>query len=265
MEIKSLGVLSVATNKYIDYWEELATSLDTCCPSEGIKVKMYVFTDQVERAKFHADTLQNITVEAIKIESYKWPEATLYRYRIFEKQLPLIREELLMHLDADMKVAKWFTQDIPDDLTKGIGLVSHPGYYRPKSWSKVQFYCKNPRKFWADFRMMFIEGGIGSWDRNSDSLVFVPRHSRTNYVCGGTWIGLRDPFVAMVNQLSQMEQASTNKGIMPRWHDESILNKWFADNQPSLLSPAFCFDPTYPQLEGLTELIRAVDKGNIQK
>jgi hypothetical protein len=265
MEIKSLGVLSVATNKYIDYWEELATSLDTCCPSEGIKVKMYVFTDQVERANLHAETLRNVTVEAIEIESYKWPEATLYRYRIFEKQLPLIHEELLMHLDADMKVEKWFTQYIPDNLTIGVGLVSHPGYYRPKSWSKVLFYWKNPWKFWADTRMRFIEGGIGSWDRNSDSLAFVPRHTRTNYVCGGTWIGLRGPFVAMVNQLSQMEQASTNKGIMPRWHDESILNKWFADNRPSLLSPAFCFDPTYPQLEGLTELIRAVDKGNIQK
>ena len=265
MEIKSLGILSVATNRYINYWEELATSLDSCCPSDGIEVKMYVFTDQVERANRHALSLSKISVEAVQIESYKWPEATLFRYRIFEKHLPKIHEELLMHLDADMKVEKWFIRDIPTSLKGGIGLVSHPGYYRPNSWSRVNFYWKNPRKFWADIRMRLSDGGIGSWDGNSESVAFVPRQKRRDYVCGGTWMGLRDQYVAMVEELSRLEQNSTENGVMPRWHDESILNKWYADNLPSLLSPAFCFDPTYPQLKGLTELIRAVDKGNIQK
>jgi hypothetical protein len=265
MEIRSVGVLTVATNKYIEYWEELATSLDSHCPPEGVKVKMHVFTDQVERAKSHSLTLKKVVVEAYEIESYKWPEATLFRYRIFEKYLPNIHEELLMHLDADMKIEKWFLNEIPSILKQGIGLVSHPGYYRPKSWSKLVFYFKNLRSFWVDFRMRLLEGGIGSWDKNRESLAFVPRGKRENYVCGGTWIGLRDPFIEMVRELSRLEQKSTKKGIMPRWHDESILNKWYADNHPSLLSPAFCFDPTYPQLEGLTELIRAVDKGAIQK
>lgn len=265
MEIRSLGVLSVATNKYITYWEELATSLDSHCPPDGIKVKMYVFTDQVEQARKHAKSLKNVAVEAFEIESYKWPEATLYRYRIFEKYLPKIHEEVLMHLDADMKIERWFTDEIPANLKGGIGLVSHPGYYRPKFRLKALLYSKNPRKFWADMRMKFVEGGIGSWDKNKDSTAFVPKEKRSNYVCGGTWIGLRDQYVAMVNELSRLEKESTEKGIMPRWHDESILNKWYADNHPTLLSPAFCFDPTYPQLKGLTELIRAVDKGNIQK
>jgi hypothetical protein len=265
MEIKSLGILSVATNHYISYWEELVTSLDLCHPTENIKIKVYVFTDQVERANLHAASLRNITVKAVEIDSYKWPEATLFRYRIFEKYLPNIHEELLMHLDADMKVEKWFIQAIPVELKRGIGLVSHPGYYRPKSWSRVVFYWKNPRKISADARMRLLEGGIGSWDKNRNSLAFVPRRKRVNYVCGGTWIGLRNQYVEMVSELSRLEQKSTEKGIMPRWHDESILNKWYADNRPSLLSPAFCFDPTYPQLKGLTELIRAVDKGNIQK
>jgi hypothetical protein len=265
MEINSLGILSVATNRYINYWEELATSLDSSCPSDGVKVKMYVFTDQVERANLHAVRLKNINVEAFEIESYKWPEATLFRYRIFEKYLSNIHEEVLMHLDADMKVENWFIEDIPVTLRGGVGLVSHPGYYRPKSLAKIAFYGRNPRKIWSDIRMQLLEGGIGSWDKNGDSPAFVPRKKRIDYVCGGTWLGLRDQYVAMVTELSRLEQKSTEKGIMPRWHDESILNKWYADNQPSLLSPAFCFDPTYPQLIGLTELIRAVNKGNVQK
>jgi hypothetical protein len=265
MEIKSLGILSVATNKYIDYWKELASSVDSCSPSEGVKVRMYVFTDQVDRANKHAETLRNVDVKPIEIESLKWPEATLFRYRIFDKYLPDIQEELLMHLDADMKVEKWFVDDIPATLKGGIGLVSHPGYYRPRFWSKNIFYWKNPRNIWVDIRMRFVEGGIGSWDKNEDSPAFVPKPQRHNYVCGGTWIGWRDQFASMVTELSILEQKSTNKGVMPRWHDESILNKWYVDNCPTLLSPAFCFDPTYPQLKGITELIRAVDKGNIQK
>lgn len=265
MEIKSVGILTVATNKYVEYWEELATSLDECCPPDGPSVKMHVFTDQVERAELHARSLQHVSVETYKIESYKWPEATLFRYRIFEKYLPDIHEELLMHLDADMKIVKWFVGDIPSHLNQGIGLVTHPGYYRPESWSKVAFYLKNIRKIWSDSRMRLLEGGIGSWDKNRDSFAFVSRRKRDSYVCGGTWIGLRDQFFEMVIELSRLEQKSTEKGIMPRWHDESILNKWFVDNRPTLLSPSFCFDPTYPQLKGLTELIRAVDKGNVQK
>jgi hypothetical protein len=265
MEIESLGILSIATNKYIDYWEELATSMDSCCPSDGIKVRMYVFTDQVERAKQHAESLRNVVIKPFEIESLKWPEATLFRYRIFEKYLPYIHEELLMHLDADMKVEKWFVGDIPSTLKGGIGLVSHPGFYRPKSWSKMIYYWKNPRNIWADMRMQLLEGGIGSWDNNEESPAFVPRAVRQNYVCGGTWFGLRNQYVAMVTDLSNLERCSTDKGIMPRWHDESILNKWYVDNHPSLLSPAFCFDPTYPQLNGITELIRAVEKGSIQK
>lgn len=265
MEINSLGILSVATNKYIDYWEELATSVDLNCPPDGAKVKMHVFTDQVLRANNHALTLKNISVETYEIESYKWPEATLFRYRIFEAKLPQIHEELLMHLDADMKIEKWFVSEIPNKLKKGIALVSHPGFYRPKSWSKLSFYWKNPRNIWVDMRMRLLEGGIGSWDVNRESLAFVPRHKRDKYVCGGTWIGHREQFIEMVNELSCLEQKSTERGIMPRWHDESILNRWYAENRPTLLSPQFCFDPSYPQLNGLVELIRAVDKGNFQK
>jgi hypothetical protein len=226
---------------------------------------MYVFTDQVDRANLFAQNLTKVSIQAIEIEGYKWPEATLFRYRIFEEFLPKIHEELLMHLDADMKVEKWFINEIPATLNKGIGLVSHPGFYRPKFLLMLLFYLRNPRKFWADARMWIIEGGIGSWENNEKSPAFVPRHQRVEYVCGGTWIGYRAQFAAMVSDLSRIEKSSTEKGIMPRWHDESILNKWYAENRPTLLSPAFCFDPTYPQLEGLTELIRAVDKGNIQK
>ena len=139
MEIESIGILSVATNKYINYWEDLAKSIDSSAHSNKTHVKLYVFTDQPERVNQFASTLQEITVKAFSIPSYKWPEATLYRYRIFEQFLPQIHEKILMHLDADMQVIRWFTDAIPNQLEKGIGLVSHPGYFRPKSLSKIIF------------------------------------------------------------------------------------------------------------------------------
>ena len=260
MEIKSVGILTVATNKYVEYWEELATSLDECCPPDGPKVKMHVFTDQVERAELHARSLQHVSVETYEIESYKWPEATLFRYRIFEKYLPDIHEELLMHLDADMKIEKWFVGDIPSHLNQGIGLVSHPGYYRPKSWSKASFYLKNIRKIWADSRMRLVEGGIGSWDKNRDSLAFVSRRKRDSYVCGGTWMGSRKSIIKLVSELSQKVEEDQARDVIALWHDESHLNRWSAQNNFTLLNPEFCYDGSYPGLGSLTPLIRAIDK-----
>jgi hypothetical protein len=61
-----------------------------------------------------------------------------------------------------------------------------------------------------------------------------------------------------------LEKTDTTNSIIPKWHDESILNFWLTLNETTLLSPSFCFNPRYPQLKGLPEFIRAVDKNGDQ-
>ena len=52
---------------------------------------------------------------------------------------------------------------------------------------------------------------------------------------------------------------------MAAWHDESHLNNWAANNTFIELGPAFCYEPTYPQLALINPIIMAVDKKDSTK
>jgi hypothetical protein len=118
----------------------------------------------------------------------------------------------------------------------------------------------NPKYSLIDLKMKLHFGGLGSWERDPKYLAFVPRNRRKHYVCGGTWLGLRNSFFEMVASLVVLEIEDTERGLIPTWHDESILNKWSSENVTTLLDPSFCYEPKYRQLIDLPEFIRAVDK-----
>jgi hypothetical protein len=258
MRGNTIGVLTVATNKYIHYWIDLVRSAEKNIQTS--KLVFHVFTDQVSIAKKFECTSNNIEVIIHEIPTYSWPEATLLRYSIFSEFASKIDEPTLMHLDADMLICDDFTVEIPLDLQNGIGLVQHPGFFRPNSIKLLSYYSKNLRFLIGDFRLKFRVGGLGSWEINPLSCAFVPRSKRKIYVCGGTWFGINESFFKMVNELAANVNLDSLNEIMATWHDESHLNWWKSNNDCSVLSPSFCFDPTYSQLKNLPEYIRAVDK-----
>ena len=89
----------------------------------------------------------------------------------------------------------------------------------------------------------------------------IPRKYRKKYFCGGIWFGSNKAIKNMCSVLSQSIEKDLSKNIVALWHDESHLNQYSIHNDVNELSSEFCFDPTYPNLKGLRELVRAVDKG----
>lgn len=258
MRDNTIGVLTVATNKFIHYWIDLVRSAE-----ENIKTSnlvFHVFTDQVSIAKQFESTSSNIQVIIHEVQAYSWPEATLLRYSIFREFSSKIDEPTLMHLDADMLICTDFTVELPHNLINGIGLVRHPGFFRPNSVRLVSYYSKNLKFLASDFRMKVRMGSLGSWETNSFSRAFVARKKRKIYVCGGTWFGIRESFFQMVDELAENVNLDSINKVTATWHDESHLNWWKSNNDCSILSPSFCFDPTYNQLKNIPEYIRAVDK-----
>jgi len=258
---KSLGVLTVATNIYIDYWREMAISFDATC-NQGDNIVLHVFTNQVGEVERVKAKLKNVLVVGHEIPDYRWPEATLLRYRIFDEAAEELSEDLLMHLDADMLINQSPLETILNASTGGeMCLVSHPGYWRPKAFLKrVNFYRKNFSFLLNDMRMTFKMGGLGSWETDEESAAYVPRRLRSNYVCGGTWFGERGTFLKLVAELSSNVAADLNQKKVAIWHDESHLNLWSTQNSHRTMDPGLCFVSTYPQLEGLIPKITAVEK-----
>jgi len=262
VDTTKIGIISVATNKYLDYWIEMYESASRNISSQS--VTFHVFTNHTSQEVFEKLKVSHHRVVIHNISNFAWPEATLFRYRFITENKNLLDHEILIHLDADMLVIEDFTESILERQWKaGIALVCHPGFYRPHGMNRISFYLSNFEFLLRDIRLHIKLGGLGGWCLDTKSLSFTPRSLRKNYVCGATWMGERLPFLKMVKELAESVDTDLGNGVIATWHDESHLNKWASNNLHTLYDPTYCYDPTYPQLRHITESIRAVDKKSV--
>jgi hypothetical protein len=258
---KSIGILTIATNHYVEYWENMVnSSYNRAFPNS--QVTYHVFTDQPERiSKFTKENSIN-GVKVHRIESLGWPAATLQRYSVYLGHAAHLNEDFLMHLDADMLVRE-SAEFIFDDFSwkNGMLLVLHPGFYRPaQPLQLMKIYMRDPLLLLKDiYRKVWI-GGIGAWESNPKSKAFVARVNRKKYVCGGAWIGYRAAFLKLVDDLTKSVEADLKEGFIAKWHDESHLNAWFSMNECHVIDPALCHDNSYQYLKSIRPIITAVDK-----
>jgi hypothetical protein len=246
----SLGILSIATNVYIQYWETMVRSLDNKLETTQ-ECTAHVFTDQAEKAREIGQQLSKVKVVAHTIPAYRWPDATIRRYEIFTQFSEQIHEDVLMHLDADMLIIENIHSDFLPLANSGkITLIAHPGF-----WKKRTSLTRRIKS-----AIKFAKPANGSWETRPDSSAFVEPKMRKVYVCGGIWAGDRDAFLNLSQELAHKVEIDRNNSIIAVWHDESHLNQWAAENEYQLLTPEFCYVAEYRNLDGLTPRVVAVTK-----
>jgi hypothetical protein len=263
-DLLSVGVISIATNGYSKYWKDLVVSADKNLPKDA-DVRFHLFTDEVDECREFSSRFSTRKFQFYKIESLGWPEATLHRYRIYSEHRESLTEEVLMHLDSDMLIEQNFLNEIfSRPLTAGMGLVLHPGYFRPKGFDKYTYYFSNKIAFIRDLRLRMRIGGLGAWEIRQKSQAFVMRKRRKRYFCGGIWFGKREEFLSLVQELESQERIDSANGVTAMWHDESYLNKWATESEFSTFSPSLCFEKSYKNLVGISNIITAVNKHLIE-
>jgi hypothetical protein len=258
----SIGILSIATNRYIDYWMNMVESFSVNLP-ENNSHTFYVFTDQLEKVNLFKKKNPQLNIKVNQVEPMNFPDATLLRYEIYFNFKDILDEKVLMHLDADMLIrdARFMQLENSDFLgPEEIALVSHPGYWRPTGIQKLKLALTHPELLLRDIYTRIKLGGVGSWEANRASRAYVPRNLRKNYVCGGIWAAENAIFKGLCQELSLLTRKDLEMGKMPIWHDESFLNLWASKNRFKLLSPSFCYDPRYPQLKSIKNIVEAVNK-----
>lgn len=257
---QTVGIISIATNIYIDYWADLVWSLNAHVDDRQ-SLTIYVFTDNVSRAIDLARKCQDLKIIVIEIPPLRWPEATLHRYRIIAQNSELFKEDTLMYLDADMLVnSNISVREIAERSGNGMCFVAHPGFYRPKGKASFALYVSKPLLLKADIRERLANGGLGAWETSNKSSAYVEKSARGQYVCGGVWFGSRKAFVNMCEVLDSRVAVDESAGVMATWHDESHLNWFFSNSQSEIIDPRYCFNSSYPWLRGIRGLIMAVDK-----
>jgi hypothetical protein len=256
-----LTIFSVATDHYLEFWLELLSTAEQFIDKD-VDVQWILFTNRENEIPQAIAERLCTNLVTVRFESTPWPMPTLLRYELLAKAAAKVEGEIVMHLDADMLFASSLSRNDLKELTKdnNIVLVRHPGFFRPSHFSKVGFYIKNRRYIVSDLKSFILNGGLGSWEKNNGSLAFVPRNNRKVYVCGATWLGKRESIIDLCRLLSERINKDLSNNILAKFHDESHLNWFAANNTVKLLTPKYCYEENYPQLRQLTPTIIAVDK-----
>lgn len=218
--MQKIGILYICTGVYKVLWPEFYLSAEKNLLPDMEK-HYYVFTDAEEVEFEH----ENPRIHRTKQEAYQWPFGTLLRFSIFLQREENIKEcDYLFFFNADAEFVKPITEDMilpRKELGEDIVVVRHAGQYD-----------KSPEEF--------------TYDRNPDSLAYIPQGAGKIYVCGGVNGGTSEAYLRMCHTLADRIQDDLNRNVIALWHDESHLNKYILEyDHYRLLTPSF----TYPGQE----------------
>lgn len=169
---------------------------------KGHEVDFLVFTDG-----------KDAPVDSVKTRVLPWPYGTMMRYETYlTEKNRMLKYDYVFAIDADMAIHEEIGDEI---LGPDITAVKHPGYYN-----------KQPK---------FLP-----FDRNPDSYCYVGE--ALTYFAGGFIGGKTADFITMAESISYGINKDLAKGHMPKWHDESHLNRRLWQVPPrTILSPSYCW------------------------
>lgn len=202
--MKKVGLLIIATNKYISFLKPLIQSADKHL-LKNYDVTYYVFTNM----DFEIESQRKIV--KINVEHKPWPWMTLGRYKIFSDNSPTLQNmDYLFYSDVDML----FVSEVGDEiLSERVG-TQHPCF--------------------VDQR--------GTPETNPNSLACVHPNESMQYFAGGFNGGDSLEYLKMAKKISENIDKDLKNGIIAIWHDESHLNRYFVDNPPTkVLNPSYCY------------------------
>jgi hypothetical protein len=253
-----VSVFSIATNVYFDYWLSLYNSANKNLFPDA-DVTYHVFTNIVPDEATQKLFKKNVVMH--KVADLRWPDATLMRYELIVNEMCGVGADVLVYLDADMKIECKIDLGSIFDINKDkMVLVRHPGFWRPSILNNRTFYFRHFRLLLDDLALKFRIGGIGSWELDERSTAFVPKKDRKFYYCGGFWLGKRESVIEFSQTMYTNVRLDANINFTAVWHDESHLNRWASENSFREHDPSYCFAENYENLERLTKKITAVNK-----
>lgn len=205
-EPKNVGLLIVATGKYIDFVYPLIQSArNHFCQNHH--VTYFVFTDQ------EMETAEDVV--PIYQCRLGWPYDTMMRYQVYFANWERLKGmDYLFACDADML----FEGEVGDEILGKRVATLHPGFL----------------------------GKRGSYETNRRSKAYVSRKEGSYYFAGGFYGGDKESFFHILKTNIDRIEDDLRRGIIAVWHDESHWNRYCIDFPPTvILSPAYCFAEGY--------------------
>lgn len=210
-----VAILYICTGKYDVFWKPFYKSFEKYFLPDCDK-EYFVFTDAAEL--YGENDFNNIHKYEHKYMG--WPYDTLMRFEIFLRAKEnLYNFDYIFFFNANMECVDTITsKEFLPDITRGERLIMgiHPGYYNLKLK-----YCP--------------------FERNKNSLAYVPYNKGKYYVMGALNGGVGSDFLELIETLQKNTQNDLDNNIIAKVHDESHLNRYIIEREDiKFLSPIYC-------------------------
>jgi hypothetical protein len=216
-----IGILYIATGRYIVFWKDFYQSFERYFIPEAEK-QYFVFTDSQE-----IPYQQSENVKLIPHEKLGWPFDTLMRFDIFLKaEENFDGVDYLFFFNANIECIAFVTagEFLPNGIDDfGLACLLHPGYFNSPA---TEYPYEREQKA---------------------STAYMNPHQGTHYFMGSLNGGIKKEYLQLIYRLRENVNADIANNIIACWHDESHLNKYLADKTPKILSPSY----GYPEGSGL--------------
>jgi len=236
----NIGLLLIATGKYDIFIEQLLKSAHKFFLTEH-RVTYHVFTDSEEESRWpeilpgkrqnsRRFVGKNTTVRYHKKKHEEWPNPTLKRYHTFvEHKRILSSHDFLFYCDIDMR----FIAPVGEEVLGCRVATMHPGW----------------------------QIGGTTVESREKSLAYIADGENKCYFAGGFNGGTSKEFLGMSETISKNIDKDLEIDIIAKWHDESHMNRYFVDHQPTVvLTPSYCFPQSFPIQLPYTPRLVALDK-----
>jgi hypothetical protein len=255
-----VSVFVIATKVYLNYAVELIDSAIAILDRD-FDIQVILLTDQVPLAISLIKEQQGLEVVFVEIESFGWPEATLFRFALMSDHWSKVSGSIVMYVDADTQFVSSFKyNDLHHQANasnSGMTLVRHPGYFN--RFFLLNFLFAFPVASFLPWKISRA-ASLMPWETRRRSSAHVPFHKRRTYVCGGVYWGKKQSFYNLCKELSSAVKTDEQNGIRAKHNDESHLNKWNSKHGATLATPAWAFASDYRNLRDIIPIIEVVHK-----
>ncbi len=225
-EAPKVGLLVMATGKYNALGLKMIESAREHFLTSCQRT-FFIFTDgEVPEAQ---------DVVRVQQQRLGWPHDTLKRFHVYLANKDLFKDfDYLYAIDADMA----FVKDVGEEVLGDLVATRHWGFLN----------------------------NMGTYCGNKKSTAYVTRKDRKEYCCGAFYGGKREEIIKLFEVNVRNVDIDLKKGVIPKWHDEGHLNRYFIDHRPTvLLTPSYCF-PDGWDLPFEPKLVALVNKSeNLRK
>ncbi len=221
----NIGFLTVATGNYIKFINPLLSSARKNFCKEH-KLTFFVFTDS-------ESYVPDKDIVKVYQKRLGWPHDTLMRFHIYLGSQERYREiDYLFACDADMLIA----QEVGSEIIGKRVAVRHPGFLNKR----------------------------GSYEQSKKSTAAVRSNEGKYYFAGGCCGGYVEDFLHMCKSISNNIDIDLKNNIIAVWHDESHLNRYFIDFEPTkILYSDYCAPESWNV--SYSKKIIALDKNHAEE